>query len=351
MVFELLDPRIRKVLEDKDINEPTGAQSEAIPKVLAGENVLLVAPTGIGKTEAAMLPLLHKLINTPGKGIRLLYITPLRALNRDMLKRLEEFGEALDLRVAVRHGDTAQSERQKQSKYAPDILITTPETLQIMFTGKNLRAHLANVRYVVVDEIHELANDERGAQLSVALERVVELAGEFQRVGLSATVGSHKEVANFLGGANRTVRIIHARVAKETDISVQSPEVIDEDKDLAGTLQSDPQLIACMRRAKELIDKHHSTLMFVNTRDTAEALAARFHIWDEGVQGRRAPRLPEQGDQSGDGGRLQERAFEGTDLHVLPRAGHRHRLIGFRHPVQLSPSGLPACTAHGSGRS
>lgn len=281
MVFELLDPRIHKVLEDKDINEPTGAQSEAIPKVLAGENVLLVAPTGIGKTEAAMLPLLHKLINTPGKGIRLLYITPLRALNRDMLKRLEEFGEALDLRVAVRHGDTAQSERQKQSKYAPDILITTPETLQIMFTGKNLRAHLANVRYVVVDEIHELANDERGAQLSVALERVVELAGEFQRVGLSATVGSHKEVANFLGGANRTVRIIHARVAKETDISVQSPEVIDEDKDLAGTLQSDPQLIACMRRAKELIDKHHSTLMFVNTRDTAEALAARFHIWDE----------------------------------------------------------------------
>jgi ATP-dependent Lhr-like helicase len=281
MVFELLDPRIRKVLEDKDIKEPTGAQSEAIPPVLAGENVLLVAPTGIGKTEAAMLPLLHKLINTPGKGVRLLYITPLRALNRDMLKRLEEFGEALELRVAVRHGDTSQSERQRQSKFAPDILITTPETLQVMFTGKNLRAHLANVRYVVVDEIHELANDERGAQLSIALERVVELAGEFQRVGLSATVGSHQEVANYLGGTGRKVRIVRAKVTKEMSIGVQSPEVVEQDKDLAGTLQSDPQLIACMRRAKELIEKHNSTLLFVNTRDTAEALAARYHIWDE----------------------------------------------------------------------
>ncbi|MCX6651624.1 MAG: DEAD/DEAH box helicase [Methanomassiliicoccales archaeon] len=281
MVFELLDPRIRKVLEDKEITEPTGAQSEAIPPVMAGDNVLLVAPTGIGKTEAAMLPLLHKLINTPGQGIRLLYITPLRALNRDMLKRLEEFGEALDLSVAVRHGDTSQSERQRQSKYAPDILITTPETLQVMFTGKNLRTHLANVKYVVVDEIHELANDERGAQLAVALERVVELAGEFQRVGLSATVGSYQEVANYLGGNGRAVRVIRAKVAKEMDIRVQCPEVKEEDKDLAGTLQSDPQLIACMRRAKDLIESHRSTLLFVNTRDTAEAIAARFHVWDE----------------------------------------------------------------------
>jgi ATP-dependent Lhr-like helicase len=281
MVFELLDPRIREVLEDKDIREPTGAQREAIPPVLAGEHVLLVAPTGIGKTEAAMLPLLHQLITTPGKGIRLLYITPLRALNRDMLKRLEEFGEALDLRVSVRHGDTSQTERQRQSKYAPDILITTPETLQVMFTGKNLRAHLSNVRYVVVDEIHELANDERGAQLSVALERVTELSGEFQRVGLSATVGSHQEVANYLGGMGRKVRIIRARVAKEMRIGVQCPETAEQDRDLAGTLQSDPQLIACMRRAKELIESHRSTLLFVNTRDTAEALAARYHLWDE----------------------------------------------------------------------
>ncbi len=126
MVFELLDERIRKVLYDKDINMPTGPQTEAIPHILAGKNVLLVAPTGIGKTEAAMLPIFHKLISTEGKGIRCIYVTPLRALNRDMLRRLEEFGDALDLSVAVRHGDTPQSERQHQSKFAPDVLITTP---------------------------------------------------------------------------------------------------------------------------------------------------------------------------------------------------------------------------------
>lgn len=281
MVFELLDPRIRKVLKDRNIHEPTGPQRDAIPHILEGKHVLLVAPTGIGKTEAAMLPILHRLITTPGKGIRCIYVTPLRALNRDMLKRLEEFGEALDLRVAVRHGDTSQSERNKQSKFAPDVLITTPETLQIMFTGKNLRAHLANVKYFVVDEIHELTDDERGAQLSIAMERLVDLAGEFQRIGLSATVGSVPLVASFLAGTDRVVKIIRSQVAKQLSLSVQCPSVTEVDKDLAGTLQSDPQLISCMRRCRDLIESHRSTLLFVNTRDTAEALGARYRVWDE----------------------------------------------------------------------
>jgi ATP-dependent Lhr-like helicase len=281
MAFELLDERIRTVLRDKDIHEPTGPQRNAIPQILQGKHVLLVAPTGIGKTEAAMLPILHHLINSEGKGIRCLYVTPLRALNRDMLRRLEEFGEALGLRVSVRHGDTSQSERQKQSKHAPDILITTPETLQVLFTGKNLRAHLANVRYLIVDEIHELCDDERGAQLAVAMERLTALAGEYQRVGLSATVGSVQEVAGFLVGVGRDVTIVRELVAKQMSLSVQSPNVEELDKDLAGTLQSDPQLMSCMRRCRELIEAHRSTLLFVNTRDTAEALAARYHVWDE----------------------------------------------------------------------
>jgi ATP-dependent Lhr-like helicase len=281
MAFELLDEKIRKVLRDMDIHEPTGPQRNAIPRILEGKHVLLVAPTGIGKTEAAMLPILHRLITTEGKGIRCLYVTPLRALNRDMLRRLEEFGEALGLRVSVRHGDTSQSERQKQSKQAPDILITTPETLQVLFTGKNLRAHLANVRYLIVDEIHELCDDERGAQLAVAMERLTMLAGEYQRVGLSATVGSVQEVANFLAGVGRDVTVVRELVAKQMSLSVQCPRVEDLDKDLAGTLQSDPQLMSCMRRCRELIETHRSTLLFVNTRDTAEALAARYHVWDE----------------------------------------------------------------------
>jgi ATP-dependent Lhr-like helicase len=280
MVFELLDKRIQQVLRDKDIHEPTGPQREAIPLILEGRHLLLVAHTGIGKTEAAMLPIFHRLLETPGKGIKCIYITPLRALNRDMLKRLTEFGEALDLDVAVRHGDTSQSERQSQSKSPPDVLITTPETVQVLFTGKRLREHLSRVKWVVVDEIHELANNERGAQLSVALERLTEVAGEFQRIGLSATVGSVDEVARYLGGA-REVRTVRAQISKDLEVTVQAPQVTDADRDLAGRLQSDPHLIAGMRRSKSLIEGHRSTLLFVNTRDTAEALTARYHIWDE----------------------------------------------------------------------
>jgi ATP-dependent Lhr-like helicase len=282
MVFEILDPRIGEVLKHKGIGEPTGPQRQAIPEILGGKHVLLVAPTGIGKTEAAMLPIFHRLLGIEGKGIKCLYITPLRALNRDMLKRLEEFGEQLGISVAVRHGDTSQAERNRQSRKPPDILITTSETMQILFTGKRLRASLENVRYLVVDEIHELADSERGAQLSINLERLVELAGEFQRVGLSATVGSIEEVGRFLGG-RRDVSIVRGDVTKDMRVQVQSPEVKDEDRDLAGTLQSDPQLISCMRRCLNLIEGHRSTLLFVNTRDTAEALAARYHMWDESL--------------------------------------------------------------------
>jgi ATP-dependent Lhr-like helicase len=281
MVFELLDPRIQKVLKEKNIHEPTGPQRQAIPHILKEENVLLVAPTGIGKTEAAMLPILDMILKSEGKGIKCIYVTPLRALNRDLLRRLDEFGKALGLDVAVRHGDTPQSERTRQSHKAPDILITTPETLQIMFSGKRLREHLANVRFFVIDEIHELASSERGAQLAVAMERLVKESGEFQRIGLSATVGSVAEVANYLGGTERKVTTIRAHVAKDMKVTVQSPGVTEDDKDLAGTLQSEPQLMACMRRCRKIIEAHRSTLVFVNTRDTAEALAARYHVWDE----------------------------------------------------------------------
>src|SRR5512137_825939 len=147
--FELLDHRLIDQLRKKGIEEPTEPQKKAIPAVLSGEHVLLVAPTGIGKTEAAMLPILHRLAHTGKGGIRCVYITPLRALNRDLLKRLKEFGESVDLDIAVRHGDTPQSERTRQSKNPPDILITTPETLQIMFTGRILREHLRRVKHVI----------------------------------------------------------------------------------------------------------------------------------------------------------------------------------------------------------
>lgn len=282
-VFEALDPRLREVLTRRGITEPTEPQVQAIPRIFAGEHLLLVAPTGIGKTEAAMLPILHTLAKTPGPGIQCLYITPLRALNRDMLIRLHEYGLALGMDVAVRHGDTEAKERARQSRTPPQVLITTPETVQILLLGRRLREHLKQVRHVIVDEVHELSEDERGAQLAVALERLVELAGEFQRLGLSATVGSVPEIARFLGGVGRSVGTVQISAAKLMKIDVEAPATTPQDQELAGLLQMESEQAAAVRRSRELVEAHRSTLFFVNTRDLAEALGVRYHLWDETI--------------------------------------------------------------------
>lgn len=292
-VFDLLDPRIHAILSTRDISTPTEPQIKAIPEILKGRHILLIAPTGLGKTEAALLPIFHQFLTTKTsadhpKGISILYITPLRALNRDMLHRTFESAKALGISIAVRHGDTPQSERVKQSQSPPDMLITTPETLQILFTGKRLRSHLRAVRWVVVDEVHELATDERGAQLAVGLERLEEIVKDatrgFQRVGLSATVGLPDEVARFLGGHTtqgyRPVTILEVDVTKHIDLTVEMPQPGPADEALAHTLHIEPTSAALLHRCKDLIDAHVSTLLFINTRDGAEILASRFHQWD-----------------------------------------------------------------------
>jgi len=292
-VFSLLNKEIQEILNSKKLFSPTEPQNKAIPSILKGENVLLIAPTGLGKTESALLPIFNNFlkyketIGEKEEGISILYITPLRALNRDMLRRTIEWGKQPGIKIAVRHGDTSQSERAKQSKSPPDMLITTPETFQILFTGKRLRKHLSSVRWVVVDEIHELAADERGAQLSIALERLQELTKEknhsFQRIGLSATVGSPDEVARYLGGLEnshfRDVKIIDVDITKHIEIKVELPEIKKNDYSESKKLKIEPSSFSALRRCKELIDEHVSTLLFINTRDGAEILASRFHIW------------------------------------------------------------------------
>ncbi len=280
--FEMLDPRIMSALGKLKINEPSEAQRQVIPRLMRKEQVLLVAPTGIGKTEAAMLPILDDLLKSEPGGFRVLYITPLRALNRDMLRRLEWFGKELGITVGVRHGDTTQHERNKQSKNPPQILITTPETFQIMFTGKNLLRHLKNVRWVVVDEIHEMAQDERGAQLSVGMERLAGIAEKpFIRVGLSATVGSPEEVALFLKGSSRKVSVVNVAREKRIVLNVSCPKPAGKDSVLAERMHTDADSSARLLRCRSLIESNTSTLLFVNTRNTAEVLAARFHLLDE----------------------------------------------------------------------
>ena len=281
IVFEKLNPNIYKILKQFGIKEATEPQKLSIPYILDGRNILLIAPTGIGKTEAAMLPIFsNHLKNNYGK-ISILYITPLRALNRDMLKRMKQWGEKLGIDIAVRHGDTTQKERVRQSKSPPDMLITTPETLQIMFTGKRLIEHLKNIKWVVIDEVHELANNERGAQLSIALERLYKIAGDFQRIGLSATIGNEKDVGNYVSGIGRDIKIIKATSSKEFSINIESPIPVKKDDILTQLIHADKKSVACLRRSRELIEKHRSTLFFINTRDGAEALASRFRIWDE----------------------------------------------------------------------
>lgn len=296
-VFSLLDPKIQEVLIKRDIAEPTEPQIKAIPHILENKNVLLIAPTGLGKTESALLPIFHNFLKYKEKlepdkkesGISILYITPLRALNRDMLRRTIEIGKELGIKIAVRHGDTSQSERTQQSRKPPDMLITTPETFQILFIGKRLRKHLQTVKWVIIDEIHELADDERGSQLSIALERLYELKNQkdFQRIGLSATIGSPEEVAFYLGGFEkenpRHVTILKVDVTKLIDIEVELPSIKKEDYLLAKKLHIEPFSFATLRRSKEFIDNHVSTLVFINTRDGAEILASRFHQWAENL--------------------------------------------------------------------
>lgn len=240
----------------------------------------------MGKTEAALLPLLELALRRRAqgeatKGVAILYVTPLRALNRDLLRRLEGWGEALGLEVAVRHGDTPPSERAAQARRPPQLLITTPETLQVLLSGRRLRGHLRSVRAIVVDEVHELAENERGAQLSVALERLVRLRGEdVQRVGLSATVGEPGEVAAFLGGVGREVEVVKVPVAKRLQLQVESPEPGPEDEAAAQRLYGSAEQAAWLRRCLAHVAEHRSTLVFVNTREAAEVLAARTRLLD-----------------------------------------------------------------------
>ena len=281
-VFELLVKPVRRLIEQKGFPKPTEPQEKTIPKILEGKNVLLISPTATGKTEAAILPVLSMLLQAPKTpGIKVLYITPLRALNRDMLERLEWWCNNLDIKLAVRHGDTDTKERTRQSRSPPDILITTPETLQAILSGWVLRQHVQSLRWVIIDEVHELSDSKRGSQLSLALERIRSLIGKDpQMIGLSATIGSPDKVAQFLVGTNRPVEIIRVPVAKMVKLQILFPKPNDEDVRLAGKLFTHPEVAARLRIIRDYMTKHKSVLLFTNTRSISEVLASRIKVWD-----------------------------------------------------------------------
>jgi ATP-dependent helicase Lhr and Lhr-like helicase len=277
MAFNLFSEKLQKLIKQKGFLEPTSPQALGIPEILKKQNVLIIAPTGVGKTETAMLPLLDVTASEKLKPISVLYVTPLRSLNRDLLDRLFWWADRMDLNISVRHGDTSQKERAEQRETPPHCLITTPETLQAILTGKIMREHLKNVKYVVIDEIHELVESKRGILLSLVLERLRRVAGDFQRIGLSATVGSPEKVAEFLG---ENVKIIRAEGVKKYDISVESPKLSLGDKKLADELIIGENTTSRVRRLQELISGHASVLVFTNTRETAEVLSSRLRNLD-----------------------------------------------------------------------
>lgn len=281
--FKLLAKPLQEALDKRGFKTPTEPQNKAIPLTLKGRSLLIIAPTATGKTEAALLPIfsLYLQAGITQPGVKILYITPLRALNRDLLERLEWWSSELGIKVAVRHGDTEASERSKQAKFPPDLLITTPETLQAILSGYLMRRHLRQVRWVIVDEVHELAEDKRGSQLTLALERLRWVAGhDFQVVGLSATVGTPEVVAKFLVGVGRPISVVKVPVARLMKLSVVYPRVEAEDYELASKLYTHPEVAARLRYIKELMVGRRSALLFVNTRAIAEVLASRFKVWD-----------------------------------------------------------------------
>lgn len=280
----MLHPIIREALEESGIYEPTPPQERGIGPILDGENILLVAPTASGKTEAALLPVFDRLLGWEKTGgVRALYITPMRALNRDLMRRLMFWRDRLGIGIQVRHGDTELMERRRQSKRPPEMLITTPETLQALLPSKEMRSHLSSTSWVIVDEIHEIAPSKRGSQLSVALERLENLTGRpFQRIGLSATVGNPDEVASLLGGRQR-VSIIVVELEKPFEYRIEYPTPNDLDFDLSEELGTTPEAASRLRRIRMLVEEHASTLIFAQGRGQVELLGNRLFRIKPGI--------------------------------------------------------------------
>src|SRR3982751_966611 len=206
---------------ERTFDAPTPAQRSGWPVIASGANTLIQAPTGSGKTLAAFLYAIDRLTPAPGDGLRVLYVSPLKALNYDVERNLRGplAGLESQLRVAVRTGDTPQKERAAMLRHAPDILITTPESLFLMLTSQ-ARNVLGAIDTVILDEVHAVAGTQRGAHPTLSLERLEELLPKpARRIGLSATVRPVDEVARYLS-PRRKVEIVQPKSGKEFDLSV-----------------------------------------------------------------------------------------------------------------------------------
>ena len=286
-------PIVRQWFEET-FDETSPPQVLGWGAISSGKNTLILAPTGSGKTLAAFLWAINHLVEQHLReelrpGVRILYVSPLKALNNDIERNLEQpllgirhRARAAELKIpgistAVRTGDTPQSRRAAMLRHPPDILITTPESLYLMLTSKRARKLFATVQYVIVDEIHSLCSNKRGVHLSITLERLAALAQqELIRIGLSATQRPLERIAAFLGGqywngstlVSRPVHIVDAGQKKDMDLRVECPV---PDFSMVPQERVWPLVFA---ELLELIRLHKTTLIFVNNRRLAERAAA-----------------------------------------------------------------------------
>ena len=279
-IYKTLHPLVKEWF-DNTFDDFTPAQKKSIIPISEGKNILVSSPTGSGKTLTAFLSVISDLVKLEDKGkledrVYCIYISPLKALDNDIEKNLDEplegiekiAGKKTNIRKAVRTGDTSQYQRSKMLKKPPHILITTPETLSTLLVAPKFREKLSHVKYVIIDEIHSLAENKRGVHLSLSLERLQHLIGNFTRIGLSATVNPLEEIASFLVGfeygVSRNCLIADINYLKELDIKLLSPV---SDIVLAD---SEDTRMGMYDLVDDLIQEHKTTLIFTNTRSGTE---------------------------------------------------------------------------------
>ena len=279
-IYKTLHPWVKQWFDDT-FEDFTPAQKRSIIDIHKKNNILISSPTGSGKTLTAFLSVISELTALAEKDqledkVYCIYISPLKALDNDIEKNLDEplegiekiAGKPLGIRKAVRTGDTTQYQRQKMLKHPPHILITTPETLSILLVAPKFREKLSGVKYVIIDEIHSLAENKRGVHLSLSLERLQHLVGQFTRIGLSATVSPIEEVAKFLVGyeygVERNCKIVNVNYLKDLDMEVMCPV-----SDIVLADEEDTRL-GMYDLLDDLIWENKTTLIFTNTRSGTE---------------------------------------------------------------------------------